>query len=99
MDDGPDAHADEHIGRDLLRRGHHLPPGVAEPVPDVQLCLGNIHGPAPADELLHLVFQVHFLDQRTARHGNHQPQRHIDHRHLPPEDAHQQHQAAQVHHG
>ena len=54
---------------------------------------------AVTDKFLHLFLQTQLFDQRAAGHGDHQPQHHIDNGHLPAENAHQQHQTAQIHHG
>ena len=41
---------------------------------------------------------MQLLDQRAARNGDHKPEHDIDDGDLPPENAHQQHKAAEVDH-
>ena len=54
MDEGTDAHANQHIGSYFFGCGYYLLPGVLHPVLEMQFLLGHIHGVAVSDKFLHL---------------------------------------------
>ena len=99
VDHRADAHADQDIGEHLFEGIPNLIFGIDQPVPYRQVRRFHVHAAlGPADEFLHMVFHMELFNQRTAHYGNNQTQNDVNHGDLRPENAHQQHQTAQVHH-
>ena len=99
MDEGADSHAQQDVREHLLERAPGLLAGVGQ-------ALGHGHGQklgvrrrVAAHEVGQVSLHAHFLDDGAAGDGDEQAHHRVGHGHTRTEDAHDQHQAAQVHHG
>ena len=98
MNDRPDANADENIRKHLSEGGGHLIAGVGQPLFLCQRRRVDVHRAGIPDEILHLRFHVPPLDDAAAEHRHDQAQNHIRGSDLAAENAHEQNQAAKIHH-
>jgi len=98
VDHRADSHADEYIGEDLFKGGDDLILRVDEAV---ALCeRGRVNGRAARvfDEILDIALHVQLFDDRAADDRDDKAKDHVDDRDLRAEDAHQQHEAAEIDH-
>ena len=99
MNQRADGHAQQNVREHLFEGGNHLIPGIEQAFLLRQRRRLDVHRAGIADEGFHLLFHVQALNQRAAGDGDDQAQYHISDGNLCAEYAHEQHEAAQIHHG
>ena len=98
VDEGADADANQDVRKDLRKGGDHLFLRVDKPLAPRERGRFDVHAARLHDELLHVLLHAQLLDESAADHGQHEADDDVDDRDFGTEDAHQQHQAAEINH-